>query len=112
MIKDAPGKSPRTPLYKGGSTICGQALSEPPALLGVGLWKIDIFRMLGSFRARGDKDLLRKVHRPGRVLLSPYCIGEKADGIMILFAMVSRRPAPPPGGHTPACRAEARTLSR
>ena len=41
-----------------------------------------------------------------------YCTGEKADGSMILLAIVSSVSLPPGGGHTPISRALLRTAVR
>ena len=41
-----------------------------------------------------------------------YCIGEKADGMTILVAWVTRVSAPPPGGHRPSATAFFRVAIR
>jgi|GEM_PF-2414635 len=66
-----------------------------------------------SPKSGGVDDILTSVvYGAAEAPLPRYCIGEKAAGVMILFAWVSRRPAPPPGGHTPVWMAVARTFSR
>jgi len=89
------------PLFQGLQKHLGKKLSS--------LWKREDGRDFWKSPFSTRQTNTKPARRPR---IFRYCIGEKADGIMILFAWVSRRPGAPPGGHTPICRALARTSSR
>jgi hypothetical protein len=86
------------------------AISFPPKIFSSRL-RVAIHSLKdGSMRS--VRDLVSPPLPPGDTPPCPYCIGENAAGIMILFTWITNWSIPPPGGHKPCCTAWERMAAR